>query len=108
MATLMISAACLLAFGIWYARLEYRRPIYPTYWAVVIGVGVTMAGQIVMAVTCYRLGYGTAGIVAAVVAPFLLTGVPMSVYQELKERRFIDEANSRHNTGSLGKLNGNS
>ena len=83
----------LLGFGIWYAKLEYRHPIYPTYWAVIIGVGVTIVGQIAMVVTAYLLGYGVAGLIAAVVVPFLLTGGPMAISQERKERGFEAEGN---------------
>jgi amino acid transporter len=105
MAILVITivAACLLAFGVWYARLEYRRPLRPTYWAVVIGVGVTVAGQVVMAIGFYLLDCGVWGIVAGIVTPFVLTGVPMAIGQEIKERRFVDEANSSGDTGELGR-----
>jgi hypothetical protein len=105
MAILVITivAACLLAFGVWYARLEYRRPIRPTYWAVVIGVGVTMAGQVAMVVSFYLLDCGVWGVITGVIAPFALTGGPMIVGQEIKERRFVDEANSSGDTGELGK-----
>ena len=103
MAALIITGACLLAFGIWYAQFEARRPIDPTYVAVVLGVGVTMIGQLIMTVTAYLSGYGLTGIVIGIIAPFALTGVPMAVRQEMKRRCFIDEANTS-DTGPLGRL----
>lgn len=94
MVIVIVTAICLLTFGIWYARLERDRPIRPTYLAVVIGVAVTVAGQIITTLAFYHLSYGTPGIIAGIAAPFVLTGVPMAFFQESKERQFVDEANS--------------
>ena len=83
----------LLGFGIGYAKLEYHCPIYPTYWAVIIGVGVTIVGQVAMVVTIYLLDYGAVGLIAGIIVPFLLTGGPMAIFQERKERGFEAEGN---------------
>jgi hypothetical protein len=103
---LTLTILLLLACGISYAYLEYVRPIYPTRLAVVIGVGVSMAGQIAMAILLYD-EHGLTGVITAICVPFLLTGVPMYVGQELKDRCFADEGNRcRKTTGDLGKLDG--
>ena len=93
MLVLIAIGVALLGFGIGYAKLEYHCPIYPTYWAVIIGVSVTMLGQVAMVITAYLLGYGVMGLIAAVVVPFLLTGGPMAISQERKERGFEAEGN---------------
>jgi len=102
---LYLTALFLLVFGVGYAWWEYDRPIYPTRLAVAVGVGVTMIGQVVMTVTAYSLECEVLGVAAGVVVPFVLTGVPMYVAQEIKEQHFANEGNHRRgSTDDLGKL----
>lgn len=96
MTVLIGTAICLLVFGLWYAKLEYDRPVQPTYWAVIVGVGVTMIGQTTMVIVSYFLDYGPPGLIVGIALPFALTGLPMAIAQERKERLFTDEANNGH------------
>ena len=96
--------AGLMLFGIVFAVLEYARPLYPTWMAVVIGTAVTLGGITV----CLHIALdtSTAWTAAGIAwAGFFLTGVPMAVLQAIKEQSFADEAQRR--TGNTGKLDGN-
>jgi hypothetical protein len=103
MVVTVATGICLLAFGLWYARFEAATPIYPTRLAVVIGVGVTMVGQVIMALALYD--YGPVAMIVAVCVPFALTGLPMYIVQDMKDFQFYDEGNlKKRDTGPLGKL----
>jgi threonine/homoserine efflux transporter RhtA len=96
------SIAFLILFGVYFSWREYRRPLYPTWLAVVIGTGATLAG---ITLWLYAtLDSQTAGVAAAIAwASFIITGAPMAFSQAIKERSFVDEAQRR----DTGRLNGN-
>jgi hypothetical protein len=87
----------LVVFGAYYAWREYKRPLYPTWLAVVVGTGATLIG-----ITIWLLGTldRTDAIIAAAImwAGFAITGGPMALAQAIKEQSFADEAQRRDRT----------
>ena len=93
----------LVLFSGFFAYREYKRPIYPTWLAVVIGTGATLTG--ITALLLATLDYTTAMIAAAIAwGAFIITGGPMAFSQAIKEQTFADEAQQRDVT--TGRLDG--
>lgn len=80
----------LLVIGTLYAVIIYFWPIDRTWAEVVIGVGLTIGGEM-LATACVLLHYGVWSkfwwIILFPLAAFILTGVPMAGLQEIKVRR---------------------
>ena len=93
----------LILFGATFSWREYKRPLYPTWLAVVVGTGATLFGiTIWLYSTLDATAAGTAAII--VWASFIITGAPMAFSQAIKEQSFADEAQQRDAT--TGRLNG--
>jgi len=98
--TVVVSVAWLLAFGLWYSRRIYHRPFRPglTWLSVVLGCEATLAGMIGLwwAVLHYslRLDRWLALLIAIAIphGAFILTGVPMILYQLRKDGEQIESA----------------
>lgn len=94
----------LVIFGLWFAWREYAKPLYPTWLAVVTGVGGTLLG---ITVSLFDILAQDAATLASLViwVGFIITGWPMIWLQARKEREFADEAQRRsQDTGELGSL----
>ena len=98
----VVAIAFLILFSAAFSWREYKRPLYPTWLAVVIGTGATLVGITLWLYSTFDST--TAGVAAVIVwASFVITGGPMAFSQAIKERTFQDEAQRR----DTGKLNDN-
>lgn len=100
---LSIIAIYLLGFGIGYAIFIYKWPWKRTYSEVAIGVGATIAGEMValgMVLGYFGLLYRLWWIIPFPAIAFVLTGLPMMIFQEIKTRqqdRKARELNNKYN-----------
>lgn len=98
--TTIIAAAWLLLFGLWYARRIYRHPFRPglTWLSVVLGCEATLVGMAVLLWGTLHYLLAIDPWLAAVVAlglphaAFVLTSLPMILFQIIKDNRHVDQA----------------
>lgn len=90
----------LLAFGIGYAVFIYKWPWKRTYSEVALGVAATIAGEMValgMVLAYYGLLYQLWWIIPFPIIAFILTGLPMMIFQEVKTRQQDHKARQLNN-----------
>lgn len=90
----------LLVLGLLYAYYIYQAPIDRTWIEVVIGVAGTITGEMMalaIVLVYYDLLHQLWWIIPFPVIAFILTGVPMALFQEHKYRTQKQKAEDRKN-----------